>query len=889
MPDLLARGRLRGAPVERLPRDHRPGARGSSASSLAALGLEAPDRVDAVGRAAPLRAASRRACPTGMAATRPDACAARRRRRPSARTGRRPRPPRASPAARASRWTTWWCASRQRPRASSSPSCREEGRAVDELVPEVAARLVDGLRFSKTMRWGDGTGLRFSRPGALDRRQGRRAHRPLRAARPAAGRRQPGPPLPGRPGGRSATRRRTTTPALRGGGRGRRPRAPPGPDRRRPRRGRRRGRAAPGATRAASSRRSCSSSSGPASITGRFDARHLELPPRVLVTAMQGHQRYFPLRGRAGGDLLPGVPGGLATATRPTPSVIARGNEDVLDARLQDAEFSFDRDREAGLEALDARLDAIVFHKRLGTMADKRDRLVAGVADLAGAVGADPTTAAAAERGRAPRPRPTRARCWWPSSPSSRATWPPSTRAARASTRPSPGGRGAVPARGAGLAAAVDRGRGAARGRREGRQPRRRLRGRRGADRLEGPLRPAPRRGRAGADRARPRLGRRPVRPCCVRRYERLARAGRRPGRRRGRGPATRSCAFLGDRLAYLLGTRGRGRRGGRRRDGRGPAAARRPRRPGRGRSRRRAATPAFEAAWTAATRLRASRARRPARTCRRAPGDDPGEAALRDGRRGRAPAASRRRGRRATSPRRSTPPRRWRAAVDAFFTDVLVNADDPGVRARRYGLVREAAEVLWRRRRFRAGHRRRRSAVSSTEVGVKRVYDFAEGSRDMRDLLGGKGANVAEMTRLGLPVPKGFTITTETCIALPRRRPRASPRASTPRYHEPPRRARGGRRQAPRRRREPAARLGPQRRQVLDAGDDGHGPQPGPERPQRRGPRRAHRQPALRLRLVPALHPDVRRRRGGGGQGPLRARPLRDEGGPRASSRTST
>jgi pyruvate,orthophosphate dikinase len=54
---------------------------------------------------------------------------------------------------------------------------------------------------------------------------------------------------------------------------------------------------------------------------------------------------------------------------------------------------------------------------------------------------------------------------------------------------------------------------------------------------------------------------------------------------------------------------------------------------------------------------------------------------------------------------------------------------------------------------------------VSSTQVGTKRVYDFSEGSRDMRDLLGGKGANVAEMTRLGLPVPKGFTITTETCI----------------------------------------------------------------------------------------------------------------------------
>ncbi|MGI9539515.1 MAG: pyruvate, phosphate dikinase [Miltoncostaeaceae bacterium] len=47
----------------------------------------------------------------------------------------------------------------------------------------------------------------------------------------------------------------------------------------------------------------------------------------------------------------------------------------------------------------------------------------------------------------------------------------------------------------------------------------------------------------------------------------------------------------------------------------------------------------------------------------------------------------------------------------------------------------------------------------------VKRVYDFDEGSREMRDLLGGKGANVAEMTHLGLPVPAGFTITTRTCI----------------------------------------------------------------------------------------------------------------------------
>ncbi len=45
-----------------------------------------------------------------------------------------------------------------------------------------------------------------------------------------------------------------------------------------------------------------------------------------------------------------------------------------------------------------------------------------------------------------------------------------------------------------------------------------------------------------------------------------------------------------------------------------------------------------------------------------------------------------------------------------------------------------------------------------------KFVYDFAEGNRDLKDLLGGKGANLAEMTNLGLPVPAGFTITTEAC-----------------------------------------------------------------------------------------------------------------------------
>lgn len=77
--------------------------------------------------------------------------------------------------------------------------------------------------------------------------------------------------------------------------------------------------------------------------------------------------------------------------------------------------------------------------------------------------------------------------------------------------------------------------------------------------------------------------------------------------------------------------------------------------------------------------------------------------------------------------------------------------------------------------------------------MSKKFVYLFKEGDATMRNLLGGKGANLAEMTRIGLPVPQGFTISTEACTqyyddgkeisdeileqiyaALPRRKPLA-------------------------------------------------------------------------------------------------------------------
>src|SRR5438105_497575 len=59
-----------------------------------------------------------------------------------------------------------------------------------------------------------------------------------------------------------------------------------------------------------------------------------------------------------------------------------------------------------------------------------------------------------------------------------------------------------------------------------------------------------------------------------------------------------------------------------------------------------------------------------------------------------------------------------------------------------------------------------REDAREADVATTKYVYDFAEGNKDLRDLLGGKGANLAEMSNIGLPVPPGFTITTEACMA---------------------------------------------------------------------------------------------------------------------------
>jgi glycyl-tRNA synthetase beta chain len=112
----------------------------------------------------------------------------------------------------------------------------------------------------------------------------------------------------------------------------------------------------------------------PVVLEGRFDEQFLQLPPRVVETAMQSHQRYFPLEGARfafvanGGDL----------------DTVREGNERVLEGRLEDATFTFERDVAKGIESLLKELSSITFVAGAGTYAEKSARLQSLVDVLAG-------------------------------------------------------------------------------------------------------------------------------------------------------------------------------------------------------------------------------------------------------------------------------------------------------------------------------------------------------------------------------------------------------------------------------------------------------------------------------------------------------------------------
>ena len=139
----------------------------------------------------------------------------------------------------------------------------------------------------------------------------------------------------------------------------------------------------------------------PQPIVGNFSESHLELPSEVLITAMKKHQRYFPIW--KNGSELAAKFITISNGTDGNFDGVQHGNERVLRARLNDAEFFYEEDQKTSLADKVERLGAVVFHAKLGSLLDKAERLKALVAFIAKEIGVTnpsytETTAAHAER-----------------------------------------------------------------------------------------------------------------------------------------------------------------------------------------------------------------------------------------------------------------------------------------------------------------------------------------------------------------------------------------------------------------------------------------------------------------------------------------------------------
>lgn len=128
----------------------------------------------------------------------------------------------------------------------------------------------------------------------------------------------------------------------------------------------------------------------PVAVCGSFKIDYLELPKEVIVTPMQKHQRYFPVVDAAG-NLLPHFVA-IANIQVKDVEVMRRGYERVLRARLSDAEFFYRDDRKRPLTERLPELGQIVFQERLGSLADKVERVRALAGFLAGITDSAPAS-----------------------------------------------------------------------------------------------------------------------------------------------------------------------------------------------------------------------------------------------------------------------------------------------------------------------------------------------------------------------------------------------------------------------------------------------------------------------------------------------------------------
>lgn len=125
----------------------------------------------------------------------------------------------------------------------------------------------------------------------------------------------------------------------------------------------------------------------PVAVTGRFEERFLEVPAEALISTMKGNQKYFPVQDKDG-TLLPYFITLSNIESRDVRHVRA-GNERVVRPRLTDAAFFWNQDRKQKLSAHGAALKNVVFQNKLGTLADKSARVAKLAAAIAYHIGGD--------------------------------------------------------------------------------------------------------------------------------------------------------------------------------------------------------------------------------------------------------------------------------------------------------------------------------------------------------------------------------------------------------------------------------------------------------------------------------------------------------------------
>jgi glycyl-tRNA synthetase beta chain len=137
----------------------------------------------------------------------------------------------------------------------------------------------------------------------------------------------------------------------------------------------------------------------PTPILGDMDPQFLDLPPEVVQLSMKVHQKYFAVRDPATHQLAPHFVVVANVEATDGGTALAAGNSRVLSARLNDARFFWDEDRKAGnFDAWLKKLEGVTFHAKLGTMAERVERIAALAREIAPLVGADPDQAEAAAR-----------------------------------------------------------------------------------------------------------------------------------------------------------------------------------------------------------------------------------------------------------------------------------------------------------------------------------------------------------------------------------------------------------------------------------------------------------------------------------------------------------